>query len=913
MIALSPAQQSVVSHRGGDLQVIACAGSGKTEAISRRIASLVADGAEPESIVAFTFTERAAGELKNRVAKRVVEVMGPGFVDRLGPMFVGTIHGYCFRLLQDHVPRYGNYDVLDEHRHAGLLSREHSRIGLGKLGARHWSPIHEWTRTVDVIGNELLDPATLDGTAVGEVYRAYRATLDRYHFLTFGLIISSAVDALKDPEVFARVHGPLRHLFVDEYQDVNPAQERLVQLLATDPVQLCVVGDDDQAIYQWRGSEVRNIVEFTSRRPAAATVTLDENRRSRPTIVGSAAKFAQSIPGRLAKSMRPVRDGSSTEVVAWSAETEQEEAERIAETIERLHATGHRYRDIAVLYRSVRTSAPPLIAALEARGIPYACGGRTGLFLQPEVALFGELFAWIAERDWRDDRFGHTRPAELKHVVAGLEREFNGGAPIPGLERYLEDWKLFRLRGQTPVSLVGDYYKLLARLGVSTIDPNTPTGAARLGAYARFSKVLADFEHVTRRGRYVEENGKREFRGGRSRGKPFFESLHNYLLHYARDAYEDWAGDEQSSGDAVDVLTVHQAKGLEWPVVFLPALVDGRFPSRRSGSEQKWLLDEAVFTPEARRRYEGGDAEERRLFYVGLTRARDCAYLSSFERKTNRFKPSPYLTEVADGALLQPAQLPLPAAASLAGTELPPLDISFSDVAVYEECGHRYRLAAVVGFQQELAVELGYGKAIHHVLRQVAEAARASGAVPNQTALRRLVDEEFYLPFADAPAFTRMYQSATRLVTSYVREFADDLHRLWAVERPFELHLPEGRVSGRADVILDKEGGRAGSLAIVDYKVANDPEYDARYRRQLAVYAAAGRGEGLNIRAGYLHELRDGTRHAVDVGQYAAASAVTTLARAVSGIRAGAYAAQPTTSKCSGCDYQPLCHHGRTK
>src|SRR5437667_1593753 len=122
-INLSQEQEQVVAHRGSDLQVIACAGSGKTESISRRIAALIAEGAEPASIVAFTFTERAAAELKERVVRRVGERMGEAFLDRLGPMFVGTIHGYCFRLLQDHVPRYGNYDVLDEHRHAGLLSR----------------------------------------------------------------------------------------------------------------------------------------------------------------------------------------------------------------------------------------------------------------------------------------------------------------------------------------------------------------------------------------------------------------------------------------------------------------------------------------------------------------------------------------------------------------------------------------------------------------------------------------------------------------------------------------------------------------------------------------------------------------------------------------------------------------------
>src|SRR5438309_4431523 len=147
-IKLSDAQKRVIDHRGGALQVVACAGSGKTESISRRIAALIAEGAEPPSIVAFTFTERAAAELKERVVRRVGERMGEAFLDRLGPMFVGTIHGYCFRLLRDHVPRYGNYDVLDEHRHAGLLSREYQNLGIGRLGVRHWSPIRDLMRTV---------------------------------------------------------------------------------------------------------------------------------------------------------------------------------------------------------------------------------------------------------------------------------------------------------------------------------------------------------------------------------------------------------------------------------------------------------------------------------------------------------------------------------------------------------------------------------------------------------------------------------------------------------------------------------------------------------------------------------------------------------------------------------------------
>ena len=907
--SLSPAQQQVIAHRGGPLQVIACAGSGKTESVSRRIAGLIAEGAEPGSIVAFTFTERAAAELKDRIVRRVGEEMGATFLDRLGPMFVGTIHAYCFRILQDHVPHYGNYDVLDEHRHAGLLSREYHALGLSRIGIRHWKPIQDWIRTVDVIGNELIDPNRLDGTPVGEVYRAYRAMLDRYHFLTFGLIITCALEALRDPAVFRRVHEPLRHLIVDEYQDINPAQERLIELLATAPVNLCVVGDDDQSIYQWRGSDVRNILDFTHRYPGASTVNLAHNRRSRPLIVTEANRFAATIPARLPKTMESVRPEGPHEIVSWMAVTDADEARMIADTIERLHLEGFQYRDIAVLFRSVRTSALLLINELRTRRIPYTCAGRTGLFLQPEIALLGETFAWFVDGEWKDERFGAPRPADVEHIVAGLDEAFGNGTAIPGLKQYIEDWRKYRLRGRESVSLVGDFYKLLHFLGAHHIDPETSEGSARLGAFARFSKVLADYEHVNRRASFVDNQGQRSFRSGRDRGKPYFQNLYNYLLHYARDAYEDFEGEETAELDAVDILTIHQAKGLEWPVVFIPALVQGRFPSRMTGTAQQWLLPEDVFPPAVRARYEGSEAEERRLFYVALTRARYCAYLSAFERKTNRFKPSPFLLEVAGRTPAVRDQLPLPLAPDSMERELPPLEIAFSDVALFEECGYRYRLGAVLGFEQELAVELGYGKAIHHVLRQVAEVSRAQSAVPAPDELRTLIDDAFYLPFADRQAYDRMHQAADRLVSNYVDRYASDLRRIWAVERPFELHLADGRVSGRADIILDEETGRTGSLAIVDYKVAAGLAREDRYQLQLQVYTAAGRGEGLNVEGAYLHELRDGTRHSVPTAPDAVSSAVKRIGESVGRIRAAGFDPTREAAKCKECDYHPVCRH----
>jgi len=909
VIALSPQQEAVVNYRGAHLQVIACAGSGKTESISRRIAALTAEGVAPESIVAFTFTERAAAELKDRVARRVKEEMGESFLNRLGRLFVGTIHSFCFRLLQTHVPRYGNYDVLDEHRHAGLLSREYRRLGLANLGSpKHWQPIRDFSRTADIIANEMIDVSRLEGTQLGDCYQAYREMLDRYHFLTFGQIIDLAVGALEAPQVHARVHGPLRYLFVDEYQDINPAQERLIELLARDPVQLCVVGDDDQSIYQWRGADVTNILQFRDRYNGSQTLPLDTNRRSRPQIIETANSFAQTIRPRLGKAMVPSRTAGDPQIVAWSAETPEEEAEQVADTIVRLHAEGFAYRDLAVLFRSVRTSAPPLVEALRRLRVPFRCGGRTGLFLQPEIALCGEIHTWFVDGQWKDGRYEKPLDVNLDAVVAGLESVFNGGEPLPWLKQYLIDWKKDRLSGKQPVSLVGDFYRFLYRLGMHNLDLETPEASARFGAFARFSQVLADFEHVTRRGRYITEGGQRVFIGGRDRGKDYARQVYNYLLHYARDAYEEFEGEESVDLDAVDILTVHQAKGLEWPVVFLPALVEGRFPSRRAGQIQQWLLPENVFPRAVRQRYEGSETEERRLFYVAITRARDCVYLSHFHKIQRRFEPSPFLTEISEEAPVHKT-LPIPTPERLGNTVEQPLQLSFSDIVTFEDCGFRYRLGIVFGFQQELAVELGYGKAIHHVLRQVAELARERGQEPSRAEIDEILEREFYLPFANQATVRRMSNAAQRLVMNYIDNYSDDLHRVWATERPFELHLPSGTLAGRADVILGDEGSDAPSLAIVDYKTATDPRREEYYRLQLAVYTAAGRGEGLDVTAAYLHNLNAGVRAPVDISQDETSAAVERVASATTGIRRGEYEAKPEPQRCNQCDYWRVCRH----
>jgi DNA helicase-2/ATP-dependent DNA helicase PcrA len=211
----------------------------------------------------------------------------------------------------------------------------------------------------------------------------------------------------------------------------------------------------------------------------------------------------------------------------------------------------------------------------------------------------------------------------------------------------------------------------------------------------------------------------------------------------------------------------------------------------------------------------------------------------------------------------------------------------------------------VLGFQPRLAVELGYGKAVHQVLRVVAEATRASGVIPSEAELEHILDDSFFLPTANRTAHRQLKNAARRLVASYVAEHAEDLHRVWETERPFELHLDGVIVSGRADVILDTEGGVPTALAIVDYKTSTIGEL-GQHDLQLQVYADAGRREGLDVRAAYVHDLKATRRDTIDVSGPAVDAAEAVVSGAAIRLRARDYAPNPG-NRCRACEVRTVC------
>ena len=903
---------NTVRHRGSHLQIIAAAGSGKTEVVSQRVVSLLADDVPARGIVAFTFTERAAAELRSRIAVRVEERLGREALDQLGGLFVGTIHAYCFRLLQEHVPRYETFDVLDENQLNAFIAREANRLGVKQLdpsgNGKLFASISAFLKGLDVVENELLDTDALPAP-FSEVLADYLDALERYRLLSYGQQIVRAVRELERPEVMASVHAELRHLIVDEYQDVNPAQERLIELLTGPQVELCVVGDDDQAIYQWRGSDVSNIVEFTDRYDDVAVFSIKKNRRSRPDIIEVANTFAGSIPDRLPKDMKPSRPAApgGPAVTAWAVEYEIDEAAYIAQAILLLNDAGVSYRDMAILVRT-RAAYGRLLEEFATFDIPVQPGGRTGLFDQPEARLLGRTFVWLAGLDWREG-YDWGTPIGDDDLVAEYVDVFGVAGPQKRrLKNTLHQWRTAAKDDTVVADLVRNYYALLDVLQVREWDLDQPAQANRLGTLARVSELLADYETVRRRARVDAENEGEQV-GGQDRGPWYYRHLGFHILNYAQGAYEGFDGEADADLDAVDLTTIHRAKGLEWPVVFVPSLTDGRLPSRYAGRQQNWPIPRDLFNAT---RYEGGDGEERRLFYVAMTRARDWVSLSRHERvNKNRSRPSPYWDEVVAAiGETDPEAIDLPPIESVSGAADEELQLTFSEISAFLDCGMAYRLRNLLGFQPRLAPELGYGKAVHHVLRMVAERTQATGEVPTPTELDALLDQSFFLPAANKVAHRQLKDAARRLVNAYATHHQDDLHRVWETERPFELHLDGITVVGRADVILDKEGGVPTALAIVDYKTSTSA--DADHSLQIQVYTDAGRREGLDMRGAYVHDLKAGVdpsaeaRTPVDISRKAIRAAEAVVLGAADRIRARDYAPSPGT-KCRTCEVKAVC------
>ena len=428
----SEQREAILSH-SRYCRIIAGAGAGKTETITRRIAYLLlVEKVEPGSIVAFTFTEKAAQNMKSRIYQRVEQIAGSKATAKLGEMFVGTIHAYAKRILDDYFG-YGNYTVLDDNQEIAYLMRIRWGLGLQPFGRNDFERMENFLGALNMVQSELLEDVVLSRKAPDffESYSRYIEDLEKNKLLTFALLISKVVGHLREkPEALKYV----KYLVVDEFQDINQAQHEFIRLIAGDN-SIFIVGDPRQSIYQWRGSDQSFFDFFSKTFEGTETVSIQKNRRSTRRIVCNANRFSDSFELLKVKHLDPTRDAEGFVGFA-ELETDVNEAVWIADQIERLmNKKGLRYSDIGVLTRSVSYSAGHLVEELRHRDIPYIVGGKVGLFRRDEAQALGRVFSWFfTDGFWKVNPFNWTE--EVRGMIF-LLLLWLFGAMLPVMESLL--------------------------------------------------------------------------------------------------------------------------------------------------------------------------------------------------------------------------------------------------------------------------------------------------------------------------------------------------------------------------------------------------------------------------------------------------------------------------------------------
>jgi len=886
-----------------NLQIIACAGSGKTQVISARIVQILdkrrSDGILPANIVAFTFTDKAAGELKARISDLYKERFGT--VRGLADMYVGTIHGFCLELLQRHLHRYLKYQVLNEVQARLLVARYSRQSGLADLQLGRYRRHALYLDVLNVVREAEVDERKLRRHPVLSALRKYEQLLDRHAYLDYSKMMTDAVDALAEDEDLRRaVAERAKYVVVDEYQDVNPLQERLVHLLHELGANICVVGDDDQTIYQWRGTNVRNILTFAERYPQVRQLAIEENFRSSKAVVDCARTVIENndpdrLPKRMASSGRqPSRRG---DVLCLSFGDPHEEARWIATRIRetagtsfkddpRAKARGLSWSDCAVLLRSVRKNAAPILAALDDAHVPYVVGGMNNLFDKPEVMAARSIFLFMAghtdekdvRRAWRGADLGIS-PAALRRGITHLKQAM---AFDPG-----DRWSAYNL--QRP------YLRFLEIVGIRDGAIPGERGDVVLYNLGKFSQVISDFEQIN-------------FRSAPENKYPAFA---RFLLHEAPDYYpEGWQEVAYWRPDAVQVMTVHQAKGMEWPVVFVPSLQANRFPSKRHGGFSKWSVipKEAVTDAD---RYDGGIRDERRLFYVALTRSQKYLYCSWAPLPDNQLyrRASSFLHEatVHEHTLTRPprsasgkklARRPRPHVADVS--------LSFSELKYFFQCPHQFKLRFLYGFNPELHEALGYGKSLHDCLAEVhREALRGNYLGPEDAS--ELLEEHLHLPFATADIERGLRKSGKEALARYLRDNAQILDKIRHVEQPVELQLAEGVVvSGRIDLIRRTD---TNETIVVDFKSTDRAQAEEVTREQLHTYAL-GYEQLTGTRADLIevHNLDKGAVDREEVDEDMMIETANEIVRAGRALRDNKLERTPRSRQtCATCDLAGIC------
>ncbi len=1009
---LNPEQLRAVTHGEGPLLVVAGAGTGKTQVVTRRIAWLIATRrARPSEILALTFTDKAAAEMQARVDRLVPY----GYTDTA----ISTFHAFGDRLIREYALELGlppDVRVLARPEVVIFL-----RERLFSFELERYRPLGNPTRFLEALAGHfsrlkdedvdpaaylaeadrevgaadlLLDVADQEADAAGReaaeaaveaaarqlelarAYARYQTLLAAEGFIDFGDQVGLAVRLLRgSPAARAEVRGRFRYILVDEFQDTNRVQGALIELIAEPRRNVTVVGDDDQSIYRFRGAALSNLIEFRDRPRPPRLIVLRRNYRSRAGILAVSQRLIRfNDPDRLevragidkrlrAQRPEPAAGRRTPSVRQRVFASGSEEADWVAQDIAERVRGGAAPRDHAVLVRS-NAEADGILRSLNLAALPWRFSGASGLYARPEVRLLLAFLRAVADLGSSVDVYALAASdlyglggEDLTDVVASARRRNRSVWAI--LEEVDRQPGLLRLAPATRASISRLVADLRRYAGLAHERPAGEVLYAFLKGSGLLGRLAAGTDGTSEE---ALQNIARFFDIIRAQSALLADDRCLFLAGHLQTLIE--AGDDpataelDSEADAVAVLTVHKAKGLEFPTVYLVGLVDGRFPS--AGRRDPLAIPSGLISGAPTE----GDAhlrEERRLFYVGMTRARDELILSHAAdyggRRARRV--SPFVLEALDLPTSEVERAPRPARPTdrLAAFATPgvavdaarrptgePLSLSFYQVDDYLTCPLKYKFGHVVRIPVAPHHSLIYGAALHRAVQEF-HRRQGRGEVMTEAEL----EAAFEAAWTNEGFLTREHEEA-RLAAgkAALRRFRADQLLPGSVvptyvERDFAFTLGGDRIRGRWDRV-DIEPIGAGAeeatrsetaadrprpsadvveptlplmplerVTITDYKSSDvrDPaaaRQRARDSLQLTIYAMGYEAmTGRLPDAVQLHFLGTGLIGRAEVDERRLAKGRARIAQAAEGIRARAFEPTPDAMTCSYCPFRDIC------